>query len=197
MAEFNPAPQKSFASTPLVNEYFTGVVTGANSTSGNFYQAITFMPLFIPEAMSLDQIGIRCDTSNASGSMRLGIYDSDSNNRPSTLVVDAGVVATTSTAALNITINVAVGRGWYWAAAVEQGSSAVRIRQTNSFLTIPVLSGPTQNDLSAPASAFIHATAVGGSTKASVTGALPSTVVVGLTNSGAHNVPLIQLRRSA
>lgn len=197
MAEFSPATQKPLVSTPLVNEYFTGVVPGANSTSGNFFQAITFMPLFIPVTMSLDQIGIRCETANASGSMRLGIYDSDANNRPSTLVVDAGTVATTSIGALQATINVSLAPGWYWACAVEQGSNLVRIRQSNSFLSIPVVGGATQNDLNAPATAFIHATATGGTTRASVTGALPSTAVVGFTINGAHNVPLIQFRRSA
>jgi len=70
------------------------------------------------------RIACRADTGfSGSSTVRLGIYDSDANNQPSTLVLDAGTVAFTGVASQEITISETLSTGLYWLAFCQQGTA--------------------------------------------------------------------------
>ena len=74
-----------------------------------------FLPFPVVRKMRLDQIGVRVVTGVALGKARVGIYSSNSNNLPSTLLVDSGELdvstsGTTVMASIDITLDV----GLYW-----------------------------------------------------------------------------------
>lgn len=184
-------------STPAINEIFTGIMTNSNSTSINFYQIQRYLCVPILVDMTVDRIGVYCDTAASGGATRLGIYASDANNRPGALVLDAGTVDTSTTGEKTITISQALTAGIYWLTAVEQGNTSVRVRSSNVFLTLPVLAGVSITQLTTPGTSFMEATVAGGTTHATVTGALASTATVGYTQFGSHERPIVSLRRSA
>lgn len=91
----------------------------------------TYIPFYVSTAQTFDRIGIITGSSFAgTGSVRLGIYN---NNiyAPSTVLLDAGTVATTGTSnVISITISQALSVGWYWLAM-----NTITAGATNSFTT--------------------------------------------------------------
>jgi len=84
---------------------------------------LVYVPLFISESITIDRIGAECTAAVASSVYRLGIYSSDSNGLPSSLVIDAGTIDTSSTGAKSITISQALTAGLYYLCGAQQGGA--------------------------------------------------------------------------
>jgi hypothetical protein len=92
--------------------------------NGTFFLNRLFLfPLFISESITLDRIGVECGTLSLSTTWRIGIYNSDSNGLPSTVVLDAGTVDTSTTGFKVITISQSLSAGLYFIAGVWQGGT--------------------------------------------------------------------------
>lgn len=123
-------------------------------------------PVYIHTAVTANQI--ICEVTSAAttgGVMRLGIYNADSNGLPSSLVLDAGTVASTSTGSKAITISQSLSAGLYYLAAVGQtaGCSLRSYAYWNIEAVPNYAIGQWANS------------GWGGFTQSGVTGALPST----------------------
>jgi hypothetical protein len=82
-----------------------------------------FFPFFVPTTTTFTRLGIYVPTGNASSVARLGIYASDANDVPSTLLLDAGTVSrATSGSSVFVTIDQTLTSGLYWLSIVPQGA---------------------------------------------------------------------------
>lgn len=101
--------------------------SAATTTAG----LLSLWPMVLVRTTSFDRISTYVDTTAGSAStvVRMGIYNSDSNGMPSTLVAnsevtqDGTVVNSASVAGQSITVS--LGRGRYYLAAVSQGSGTM------------------------------------------------------------------------
>jgi hypothetical protein len=122
--------------------------------------------VYLPAGYTVTGLAIRATTQGGAGSVcRLGIYN-DAAGVPSTLLVDAGTVDTSTTGAKEATISQLISTsGWYWLACVSQVGTAPILCRTR--LTDGSAGGIT--------GAFeALATHAYGRVKDSVTGALPN-----------------------
>lgn len=71
-----------------------------------------FLPIIISATQTFTRISINVTTLSA-GNARLGIFN-DTSGAPSTLVLDAGTVSTTTTGLKEVTISQSVSAGVYW-----------------------------------------------------------------------------------
>lgn len=98
---------------------------GSTITTSVFVQNRVYCyPLFVSESITIDRLGVECVTANASTTWRIGIYNSDSNGVPSTVLLDAGTVDTSTIGLKTITVNQTLSAGLYFIAGVWQGGSA-------------------------------------------------------------------------
>jgi hypothetical protein len=155
--------------------YYYEPNTGATiTTTSPAKNRLILTPFFVSQNVTLDRIGMECTVAIASTVYRLGIYTSDSNGLPSTLLLDAGTVDTSSTGLKEITISQALSAGLYYLATANQGSTgnpSVRALNTISGNYAPIGAasmGTTQYE--------------GVYFQASVGGALPSTPTVVSSN---------------
>jgi hypothetical protein len=90
-------------------------------------------PIFVDQSTTFDRIACRADTGfSGSSTVRLGIYNSDADNQPSTLVLDAGTVAFTGVASQEITISQTLSTGLYWLAFCQQGTAPTTATYTGN-----------------------------------------------------------------
>jgi hypothetical protein len=102
---------------PSSNRYLAPP-SGVRNTWGTGTSQIRGRKIVIPKDLTVNQIGCSVQSAGASGALvRLGIYNSDANGYPSTLVVHAGTVDVTSTGTKTITISQALTAGTYWLVA--------------------------------------------------------------------------------
>ncbi len=139
-------------------------------------------PIFVDQSTTFDRIACRADTGfSGSSTVRLGIYDSDANNQPSTLVLDAGTVAFTGVGNAEITINQTLDKGVYWLAFCQQGTAPTTATYTGNsgsasiFNSLIPLSG----------AGSLNANNIIGYTSNPHTGAFPSTTTFGTAASAA------------
>ena len=133
---------------------------------------VTLIPVYIPNACTLDRIACDVTTGAATAVVRLGIYNSDpATDLPSSRLLDAGTVDASTNGAKEITISQAVTAGLYYLAAVSQTASATLRIITAAML--PVL-GTSFLATGAPLCGFL---ATG------VTGGLPDPGPTGVTNN--------------
>jgi hypothetical protein len=112
-----------------------GAVTATN-------QRTYFLPIYLPSC-TLDRISCITDTTfSGTATVRLGIFNADSNNLPSTVLLDAGTVSCTN-ASTNylITINQVITEGFYYLAFNSQTNAATNAFQgpTASLAAVNVL----------------------------------------------------------
>lgn len=83
-----------------------------------------YIPIYLT-GTTYDRISFRTGASQSgSSTVRLGIYNVDSNNKPSTLVLDAGTVAANAASTLfEITINQTLTAGYYYLAICSQSAT--------------------------------------------------------------------------
>lgn len=155
---------------------------GASSTQGITANTLFAHPIFIRQSTAFDRIAINVTTAGVLGSLaRVGIYNSNASNYPSTLVLDAGTVAVDSTGTKTIIINQTLAIGVYWLVIVSDGA--------------PVITGHT----GAGASSFLGisdpATAVNNlSYQVAFTfAALPATFTAGATLSAVAYIVFIRV----
>jgi hypothetical protein len=88
---------------------------------------LVLTPVFLDRSITVTALGLLTGTVTVSGTVRLGIYSSDSDGMPSTLVIDAGTVAfSANTTAYSITgLSQAIGPGIFWLGfAMQSGTSS-------------------------------------------------------------------------
>lgn len=155
----------SVGATPYV--YATGRYYGpvvAQSASGTLTNnLLSVMPLVVPEAKTLDRIGIHVTSPIAATVIRLGIY-STTSALPDALVLDAGTIDSSTGGGKEITISQALTPGLYWLAAAAQGGAPASLIASTGHM--PAIGATGVQDWSAQYRGY---------SRASVTGALPST----------------------
>ncbi len=174
-----------FRILPAVGETMAhpGLMNGV--VNGGAYQRMDLVPIFIAGTMTFDQIVASCDTAVASSVFRLGIYGSDTNGRPASLVLDAGTVSTATTGFKTITISQQLTPGIYWLAIVPQAVTGSLYRYMSN-------GAPLYNNAITSTNIQNQHTGYGGD--AVCTGALPGTVTI---REAGGIYPVIGLRRSA
>lgn len=91
-------------------------------------------PFVNTDVQTFTAISLEVTTGGSSGSItRLGIYNDDGTGLPSTLLLDAGSVATTATGVKSITISQELGVGLYWLAAMCE-TQAPTVRSATSII---------------------------------------------------------------
>lgn len=108
--------------------YCAGVNTADALTTGvpsaNILRALPFL---VPQPITIDQLAINVTASSASTAARLGVYADGGNLYPSTLIVDAGVVDTSSTGVKSLSINNSIEAGsLVWFVIVGNGGPTLR-----------------------------------------------------------------------
>jgi hypothetical protein len=156
----------------------------SSTTTAPGQNTLTAVPLYIPNALTLDRIAIDCGTGQVGGAGRIGIYSSDSNDLPSSLVLDAGQVALTSSGIFPITISLALSPGLYWLAYASQGSGTQPSIRVISGATFPIASSL---NTTAPVAAGAGKNGYGHNVS-NVSGSLPSTFVAGSVTTLAPRI---------
>lgn len=103
---------------------------------------LNYFPIWIPNACTIDRIGLECITLAGSTFFRLGLYSGASalGNVPTTLLVDGGQVSSGTTGLKTVTVSqIIAAPGWFWIACVAQGGApAARTNSGNKIPWIPV-----------------------------------------------------------
>lgn len=100
--------------------YYTIPFLGNTSNGGYPLNTILVMPFWLGIAATFDRLAFNVTFASTTGGVcRLGIYNSD-GAVPTSLVLDAGTVGTTSTGVKQITISQALQPGMYWLAVCSQ-----------------------------------------------------------------------------
>lgn len=92
----------------------------SSSATGN--PAFLF-PIWVPKDVTLDRVGVNCNTTVASSTVRLGLYAPDADGIPTDLLVDAGTISTATTGVKEISISQAVSAGLVFVAVRWSASS--------------------------------------------------------------------------
>ena len=142
--------------------------TSASTTTAGL---LSLWPMVLVRTTSFDRISTYVDTTAGSAStvVRMGIYNSDSNGMPSTLVAnsevtqDGTVVNSASVAGESITVS--LGRGRYYLAAVSQGSGTMPTTSRGSTGHFSVHAGgsTTFNEIMGASSTILAVSGVTGS----------------------------------
>lgn len=102
------------------------IASGTALTANRTY----YVPFYVNKTTTFDRIA--CVTTSAfsgTATVRLGIYNHDGANKPSTVLLDAGTVsATAASTAYTITISQSLSAGTYWLAMNTQTTAT-----TNTF----------------------------------------------------------------
>jgi hypothetical protein len=159
--------------------YFTpnAAGVGTSNTLGN--GTLRLVPFWVPNAVTLDQLGAEITAAGAAGSvLRLGIYADDGTGRPGALELDAGTIAGDAIAVATVDVDHALPAGVHWiGGAVQTGGAQPTVRcLTNTMGIVP--------NVDAAALPTAGATSFGFQ-MAGVAGALPSTFVPAASGVGS------------
>ena len=158
--------------------------TSAGTTTAGL---LSLWPMVLVRSTTFDRISTYVDTTaGAAGTViRLGIYNSDANGMPSTLVSGSettqdGTVVNSATVA-GSTINVALGRGRYYLAAVSQGSGTMPTteRGNGSWFTVSYGNSTNFTNIMSGVSACFGLSGVTGALTANLTGSAFTNQAVG------------------
>lgn len=177
------------------NNYVSALTTTTSiSTSGNgVTEDITyFIPVFLPAA-TVDRLSIRTGSSWGATSItyRLGIYNAGTNNKPDTVLLDAGtVVATAASTTYEITVSQTISTaGYYWLAVNYQ--SGVSVTGTNILFHNGIyLNTAASEDVT---NAFTQVSTIRHFRESGVTGAFATVNTANLT-SQTGSAPIIAAR---
>jgi hypothetical protein len=135
------------------------------------------MPVYIRNSFTLTRITVNVTSGTASSEVRMGIYSSNSNFQPSSLVVDAGTVSSTTSGFKTVTISTSLQPGVYWFAVVAQGAgSAPTVTNYNSITVAPYM---PISLTTTPTTSFATSYRMTG-----ITGALPSVFTIASVGFG-------------
>lgn len=99
---------------------------GGGSLQANHYFTAAYIRavrLYVPATLSFDRICVNVSVAASGNIARLGVYDTDSNGLPSSLVFDAGSISCATTGLKEIVISQTLTAGWYYAALGGAGGS--------------------------------------------------------------------------
>jgi hypothetical protein len=136
-----------------LNRWYTSPMTCGPLTTVNAGAGVTIFGIFFPvtKAITIDQMAIEVTTLGTTANQRVGIYNDDGNGTPTTLIVDAGEQATTSTGVKTFTtgLPVTLQPGGYWLATAGNGTGTVirglPVANLISYLGMPSTLGSTPN----------------------------------------------------
>lgn len=170
-------------STPKTGEYHIFNVNQASAGALAVDRLYAYL-IKIVRPITFDRIAIQITIAAAAGKLlRLGIYNVGANLIPGTLLLDAGAVAADAVAIKEITISQQLTKGYWWVAAITDGTPTVVRSNGNSPVGMP---------LGIPAASFSgHNTSV---FAVQAYGALPSTFPAYTTQGASPTCPLIPLR---
>lgn len=124
----------SVVRVPKVSGHYLINVAGHSAlvaTSGQLCLA----PVYLEEAIAINEIGAEVTVSAAGSSVRAAIYGSDANGRPSSLVVESGTLDSTTIGKKTAVVSATIPRGISWWGLVGQGGSpTMRAATTQSAL---------------------------------------------------------------
>ena len=106
--------------------YYKGLGPGSQTAAAVVNQTV-YAPFIVNKTNTFDRIAIETlSTYVGTGAVRLGIYNNDNTTgKPSTVVLDAGTVATTAASTIyQITISQSLSAGNYWLAFNMQTAAA-------------------------------------------------------------------------
>ena len=169
--------------TPALNRIagmYYGYPPLSNAAAAIAANRMTLLPAPMRAGL-YDRIGARVTVAAAGSTVRLGVYDSDDNGQPRTLLLDAGTIDGNSATIQTITIALTLpAHGVYWLASVSQGGTPT-VAAINSA-TAPSLPASYTSDPQASFHGFFQD---------SVTGALPGTVTFAAANALASPVKVM------
>jgi hypothetical protein len=136
-------PGDGVAWTGFASGYNYYAQGGSQSNGTNSLNNMTLVPFALKVAATFTKIGIMVNTAGTGSTVRLGIYNS-TNGIPSSRLLDAGTVATTTSSTLAlITISQTLQPGLYWLAAVNQGATcSSQIKGTGHVPMVPFFGSP-------------------------------------------------------
>jgi hypothetical protein len=153
----------------IISGYNYMAPLGWRSNSNGSINANTLyaIPLPIYETVTLTRLMFVVNATAAAGAVgRMGIYSSDSNSKPSTLLLDAGTASATTIGTKTITISQTLQPGLYWIAMVAQGQAMTTVQATNNQSSPFVPSSITSSTSGFGFTSYTHS---------AVSGVLPST----------------------
>jgi lysophospholipase L1-like esterase len=109
----------------LSGRYYTnprddaGTATVVIPGPGNVY----VMPLWVPAETTFDQLACQVSTAAAGSTVTLGIYDSDANDQPRSLLVSTAALDASTPGFKSAAVAVTVRPGYVWLAALSLGGS--------------------------------------------------------------------------
>jgi hypothetical protein len=171
-------------SFPLASGQFYGFGSGTTAIPNN--ETLLMHAFVVWEPTVIDRLlaQVLTDAGESDSVLRMGIYAPDSTGKPSSLIVDAGTVSTSTTGLKGIDISPVTVQGLFYLAAVCQAAPSTRprlrsigINERYAFSADPSASGSVN--------AYVRYTV------SSVTGALPSTIT---PVTSAVSVPTVLFR---
>jgi hypothetical protein len=116
--------------------YVKGFQLAALNQAGLTEDTTYYIPMYLP-GTTYDRIAFRSGASQgASTTVRLGIYNVGADNKPTTLVLDAGTVsASAANTTYQVTINQTLSAGYYYLAINAQSG----VQGYAMFISDPVL----------------------------------------------------------
>jgi len=174
------------ATTPPVTQmvtgqhYFSGTAFSIASQSVNFTY---YIPFYVPYTTTFDRIALMtASTFVGTGAVRLGIYN-NTNGAPSTVLLDAGIVATTAASTIyTITISQSLSAGVYFLAA-----NSTTAATTNTFNSYTAVSGMIPNNSTGTTSGSFNR---GFSQFVNVTSGFATAVSPSFSNASLYGVSL-------
>lgn len=115
---------------PVFLRQRTGVTVGSNLVFGYITAApgednLWACPFILPQCANITRLGTWCQTAGtAAARARIGLYTSDGNLYPATLIVDGGEVNCSATGLKEVVVNVTLEPGVYWV-AVDWNEAAI------------------------------------------------------------------------
>jgi hypothetical protein len=118
--------------------------SGSSATLG--VSVAKAVPFTVPNSCVISRIGADISVIGDAGSLyRLGIYADDGTGRPGALKVDGGTVLGDSATVQEVTVNVALSPGLYWAVGVVQNVATTQptVRTASTNIMLPLDAGTT------------------------------------------------------
>lgn len=152
----------------MSGNYYPCVPSTSLSTSQFTANQLRLIPFVINRTVTLSALALETTTAGDAGSVaRLGIYSADSNGQPSTLLAEAGTVATDAVGCPEAAFASppTLTPGAYWGAVVVQGAVTTQPTLRTANINIPTIPVGSPSPLTAGAvkSTFSGATVATGS----------------------------------
>jgi len=103
-------------------QYYATVLNAAGSVPATANYTY-YQPFYVGTTETWDRIAIT--TGAVTSTVRLGIYNASADGKPTTVLLDAGTVSTTTAGTYAITISLTLSPGWYFFAVNSSATTAL------------------------------------------------------------------------